>query len=324
VLVDTANEDVILAGTADPNRMGFFLEDLSVVTALINKQTEPLGCSIEPDQQRLLATQRFLSNPDSLKTLSSSPKRFSEQLGQIIGDYDVQVFGLNPRSGTAVALVAADQHMKQVGFGKAKLPLDVRTYFDFLESQNTIPTESLIRWWFAYTEEAITTNPDNTLFRLPENCVRVMSEQQFVTQEGRQASGGNDPAADAFAKEISQKMNRVRDYEPNYSRLCCVFETALALQLTLESTGMNDFRAWFPNICELGQIEQQGALEPRKVAGLVTAQTLKKKKSNVAVISGGVNLQPVQMASRNNWKTTSLLTGSAVPKISEQTAWWWD
>jgi Protein of unknown function (DUF1598) len=307
--------------------MGYFLEDLAIVCALVNKQTAPLGCSIEPKQDRLLAIKNFLAKPDAGSMLSKSPKRFAEQLAELMGDQDVQVFGMNPRCGTAVALVAADEHMKQMGFGKAKLPVKLKTYFDHMDSKNQVSSESMIRWWFAYTDKPITTNESKTLFKLPSDCVCVLSEQQFVTQNGRQPTGNKDLAADAFASEMTAKMNELRNLEQNYSRLCCVFETALALQLALDSTSMADLRPWFPNLVGLGKMDQRKIVEPKSVAGLVTTQTLKKQKVHVAVISGGVTISPTQAAQKSNWEVSSVLNGSAVPnaaKAPESKAWWWD
>ncbi|MFO0942649.1 MAG: DUF1598 domain-containing protein [Pirellulales bacterium] len=327
ILIDQEAEDVILAGPADPNQLGFFLEDLAVVCALVNKQTAPLGCSIEPNQQRLLATQQFLSQPNSAQTLSRSPAKFAEQLGKTIGDYDVEIFGMNPKCGTAVALLAADEQMKMLGFGKVSYPVTVKSYFNHLETQNNVPTESMIRWWFAYNELEISTNATKTLFGLPENCVRVLSEQQFVTKTGRAPTGKNDPAADAFAAEMSDKMNELRNYDANFSRLCCVFESAIALQVALEKAGMADFKPWFPNLVGLGKLDSAKAVEPKTVPGLVTTHFLKKKKTNVAVISGGVTVNPKLALNSDNIKESQLLTGSAVPaksKVPESKAWWWD
>ncbi len=327
ILIDPATEDVILAGPADPNQLGFFLEDLAVVSALVNQQTVPLGCSIEPNQQRLLATQQFLAQPNAAATLSKSPAKFAEQLGKTIGDYNVEIFGMNPRCGTAVALLAADEQMKMLGFGKVSYPVPVKSYFSHLETQNNVPTESMIRWWFAYNDLQIATNSDKTLFGLPESCVRVLSEQQFVTKTGRAPTGKNDPAADAFAAEMSEKMNELRNYDPNFSRLCCVFESAVALQVALDKVGMADFRPWFPNLVGLGKLDSAKAVEPKTVPGLVTTHLLKKKKTNVAVISGGVTVNPKSALKSDNVKVSQLLSGSAVPsksKAAESAAWWWD
>lgn len=326
ILVDLESEDVIVAGPADPNQLGFFLEDLAVVSALVNSQTVPLGCSIEPNQQRLLATQQFLAQPNSAATLSKSPTKFAEQLGKTIGDYNVEIFGMNPKCGTAVALLAADEQMKMIGFGKAS-SAPVRSYFSHLETQNDVPAESMIRWWFAFNELKISTNESKTLFGLPENCVRVLSEQQFVTQTGRAPTGKKDPAADAFAAEMSEKMNDLRNLDPNFSRLCCVFETAIALQVALDKVGMADFRPWFPNLIGLGKLDSATAVEPKTVPGLVTTHVLKKKKTNVAVISGGVTINPKSALKGESIQVSQLLSGSGVPsksKMPKNAAWWWD
>lgn len=329
ILIDAANEDIVLAGPANPDHLGFFLEDLAVICSLMNHQTKPLGCSIEPKQDRLLATQRFLANPDASALLSKSPKRFADQLGEIIGDYDIHVFGINPRCGTAIALVSADEHMKQLGFGKVSLPVKVKSYFDHLESQSTVPAQSIIRWWFAYSDAPIYANSSRTFFSLPQNTVRVMSEQQLVTLTGRKPTGGNDPAADAFAAEISEKMDRLRNYDPNYSRLCCVFETALGLQAALDSAGLSDLSPWFPNLCGLGKADQQNVSEPKTVPGLVTTRMMKKKKTNIAVISGGVTISPTAQKLKNkptNSETSRerLILDKSSKAPESQNSWWWD
>jgi hypothetical protein len=90
---------------------------------------------------------------------------------------------------------------------------------------------------------------------------------------------------------------------------------------------MADFRPWFPNLCGLGKIDQKKVVEPKSVPGLVTTHTLKKKKTNVAVISGGVTISPKEIAEKSNWQATSLLSGTAVPsksKMPVSKAWWWD
>lgn len=327
IMIDRENEDVILAGPADPGQLGFFLEDMAVVSALVNQQTVPLGCSIEPNQQRLLATQQFLSQPNAANLLSRSPAKFAEQLGKTIGDYEVQIFGMNPRCGTAVALLTADEQMKMLGFGKVAYAVPVKSYFSHLESQNRIPAESMIRWWFAYSDLHLSSNSSQTVFGLPESCVRVMSEQQFVTNTGRKPTGKSDPAADAFATEMSEKMNELRDCDPSFSRLCCVFESALALQVALEQVGMADFRPWFPNLVGLGRLDSAQAVEPKTVPGLVTTHVLKKKKTNVAVISGGVTVSPkaaLKSDSVNESQSLAVTASKSSEKPAKSSAWWWD
>ncbi len=65
---------------------------------------------------------------------------------------------MNPGTGTAIALIDADEHMKKVGFGTVRTRTPINSYFDYLDRQDKVPEQSLIRWWFAYGDEAIRVN----------------------------------------------------------------------------------------------------------------------------------------------------------------------
>jgi len=334
VLIDSGNEDVLLAGPANGHQNGFFLEDLALVAGLIHGDTQPFGCSIEPNQKSMLQTQEYISTSQAQKLLSQSPEKFAKRLEQLMGHHDVQVFGMHSKTSTAVALLAADVSMKQLGFGKSELPLQVNTYFDFLERESVIPKQSLVRWWFDYSDRPIASNREQTLFRLPDDCVELYSEQQFLTEHGRQATGQRDAAADAFAVELNEHLVHLRQLEPCYSRMCCVFEAALGLQIARESAGVTNYRGWFPTLCGLGQMEHQFVQEPQLVSGLVATHQSQLSRTNLAVVSGGVQVNPIRMARRDNWRVASHLSGSAVPQLAasqlaasqsqEGVRWWWD
>ena len=116
---DSLSEDVILIGPAEPQAPSMLLEDLAVVCGLIRQDTLPWGCTIEPRHDGLLRAQEYLSAAEASRLLSQSPRQFAARLDQLIGDHEVQVFGIDAGCSTAVALVAADEHMKRVGLGLA-------------------------------------------------------------------------------------------------------------------------------------------------------------------------------------------------------------
>lgn len=330
VKVLPTEEDVLLAGPSGENQFGFYLEDLATVASLIKTQTVPLGCSIEPTDQGLLAVQGLLKERGAVERLSRNPRSFAEQMEDKIGPHNAKLFGL-PACSTAVALLDADEHMKRVGFGRETTVPRIRSYFDFLDEQRTIPAESLIRWWFAFTDDAISVDVNGQLFQLPENCVRVMSEQQWVSQQGgRLPSGAQDPAADKFAGELTDHLQQLRRSELSYARLCGVFEAGLGLQLALETSGMGDLRPWFPTLCQLGDsLTDAPELQmPKTVSGLTAWHKL-KSGTIVAVVSGGVKLDLKQTASRDRWQESTTLANSLIPDKapSKSTAhgnWWWD
>jgi len=329
VLAD--QEDVLIAGPAGENEHGFLLHDLATVAALINNKTVPMGCSIEPSNKGILAAQVLLQERGAIDRLAKNPKLLVQQMQEKIGNHSVSVFGLPAHCSTAVALIDADEHMKRVAFGTVRTFPHVKTYFDFLDEQAAVPNQSLVRWWFAFSDEPIQANAENHMFQLPDNCVCVLSEQQWVSQTAeRSPTGERDPSADKFAKEISSKMPELRKSLPPYARLCGVFESGLALQLALEVNGEPNLRNWFPNLCNLGRqlCEDQTSPSPKSVEGLTTWHRL-RSGTTVAVVSGGVKMDLIATTGRKQWQQAKFLATSAVPNqaavvSTAHSQWWWD
>jgi hypothetical protein len=330
VKIDVAHEDILLAGPANAGELGLTLEDLAVVAASIKRDTVPLGCSIDPSNEGLRAAQAFLARPGVSNQLVSNPKQFATQLQEKVGEHRVTFFGIEPTTGTALALLDADEHMKRVGFGEEKVAAPVKTYFDFVEELQQPPSQSLVRWWFAYSDEEIGVNLSGDVFQLPENVVSVLSEQQLVTAQGRQPTGSNDQAADAFAQSMTENMPELRRTHPSYARLCSVFESALALQLVIEASEQNSLETWFPNLCQFASTSSLAdqAVVPKSVPGLAVTQRL-KSGTVMAVVSGGVTMDPKALAGQSNWRRRDFLAASSVPEVPNRQStaheqWWWD
>ena len=331
VKVLPTEEDILIAGPAGENEHGFLLQDLATVAAMINRQTTPMGCSIEPTNEGILAGQQMLQERGAIDRLARNPKILVEQLQEKIGAHHVSVFGLPPHCSTALALVDADEHMKRVGFGTVKTTPYVKSYFDFLDEQAAVPNQSLVRWWFAFSNEPIRANGANQMFQLPDHVVSVLSEQQWVSQTAQRApTGKHDSSADKFAKELTRNIPELRKTQPTYARLCGVFEAGLALQVALEFNGQENLRGWFPNLCNLGKslCETESAPSPKSVEGLTTWHRL-KSGTIVAVVSGGVKMDLQSVAGRENWADAKFLAASAVPSqvavpSTAHSQWWWD
>ncbi len=329
IAIDVENRDVLLAGpAANGNDNGFLLEDLRTLAALMNKNTAPLGCSLDPNNQGIVEAQKFLSDPNVIAKLGRMPHGVAEQLKAKVGPHSVNVFGIDATSNTALAMVDADEHMKRVGLGLENTMPRIKTYFDHLDRAGKAPTQSLIRWWFAYNPASINVSAANDLFELPESVVAVMSEQQWVNAQGdRQATGANDPAADAFAAEMTAKFRQLCLTEPAYARLEGIFELGLALQISIEATKQNSLAEWFPNLAYREPTSAAQRQAPKSVEG-VTAWDRLKNGTVVAVISGGVKIEPAALASRSNWQSTSVERPAALAAQTAASAtaaqWWWD
>ncbi|MEO8272198.1 MAG: DUF1598 domain-containing protein, partial [Aureliella sp.] len=330
VQVDVANKDVLLAGPAMGGQpgvpQGFYLADLALFVELINSRTTPFGCSIDPTDAGLLAAQDLLKPAGALKRLANNPKKFVGQMQDKIGPHHVRVFGMPANSPAALALVLADEHMKQLGFETAQVPVVIESYFEHLDKQADVPAQSLVRWWFAFANEPVRANAEKNYFQLPQRCVALFSEQQWMSLAGLQPTGEQDAAADAFAKGMTEEMDELREAHPAYARMCALFESALALQLVLEANGQRNLHAWFPNLRQYGQAACDPQMEPKSVTGLTAWHKL-KKRTVVAVVSGGVRIDAKSLASPEHWQPVN--TDLELPPASTRfdavaDHWWWD
>lgn len=345
VRVDPDQAEIWLAGPAAgvdaPVGGGFHLADLALLVNLITRQSPPLGCSIDPTDAGIIAAQQMLTRPGAKSRLAAQPAKFAEQLQQAMGAHEVSVFGMPSGSPAAVALVAADEHMKRIGFGTERTLVPMQSYFDHLDRLADVPEQSLIRWWFAYASQPVRTETvrvelardDNLprfveqhVFQFPEQCVVLLSEQQWVSQQGRQATGKIDPAAEAFAASMTQGLSELRQVHAAYARMCAVFETALALRLAIEASGQDNLHAWLPNLKQVGLENFGPRPEPKTVSGLTAWHKL-KQGITVAAVSGGVQIAPQPLSDPANWQAVMErvdfpLINSSVDR--SRSSWWWD
>ncbi len=331
--LDIANEDILLVGPANiPHAQqtavehGFQLQDLALLTSLVNSRTLPLGCSIDPTDEGIVAATQLVEAAGALKRLSSNPQKFVGQMQEKIGPHHVSIYGMPANSPTALALVVADEHMKKIGFGTAKTNVSIQSYFDHLDRRTDVPQQSLIRWWFTYANAPIGVNAAGDLFQFPKSSVALLSEQQWVSLVGRKATGANDPCADAFAAEMTSKLNELRLEHPAYARMCAIFESALALQVALEATGQTSWEAWFPNLVRAGRWTHEEANTPQTVSGMTAWHKL-TNGTTVAVVSGGVSIHARRPASRERWQEIEMPNDLPAPTTTTSRShenWWWN
>lgn len=326
VLVDRQAQDVILAGPATANMSILELEDLCLLLNVMNDHTSPLGCSLDPSDKGLAAASQFLSHPNTIARLGRSPQIVADQLKKQVGPHQVNVFGIEPRCSTALALVDADELMKRYGLGLSKGKVAVKTYFDHLNRGKSLKPQSLIRWWFAYTDQPIIANTENVLFQMPKQAATVLSQEQWIAASGqREATGKVDPAADAFAKEFTEKFISIAANEPAFARIEGVFELGLALQVAIDGSQQTSLVPWFPNLCHEAKSICLHDRAPTSVEG-VTAYDRLSNGTVVAVISGGVTVDPAAALSNNHAKPAAYLSQPAQLKqaATADDAWWWD
>ncbi len=325
VLVDSEQHDLLVAGPADGNASILDLEDLCLLLNVINDHTSPFGCSLDPSDKGLHAAAAFLQQPNTVLRLGKSPQIVADQLKKQVGPHQVNMFGIEPKCSTALALVNADELMKRYGLGLAKGPIPIKTYFDHLSRAKALKPQSLIRWWFAYTDQPVVANTENVLFHMPKQAVSVLSQEQWIAATGtRQPTGQTDPAAEAFAREFTEKYVQLAASEPAFARVEGIFELGLALQLAISSNHETSLHNWFPHLCHEAHSICLNDRAPAYVEG-VTAHDRLSNGTVVAVISGGVSVDPAAaLAHRQSQPHAYVSKPSQLKSADHNDQWWWD
>ena len=131
VLVYPESGDLVLAGPAGDWKAGeqgrivaadtgepvLRLEDLVLLRHVVAEGDARFGCAITPCQDALARVQAYLDATGKQHLQPGQRKGWLEQLRSELGQQDVEVYGLDPRTRTARTLVEADYHMKLVGMG---------------------------------------------------------------------------------------------------------------------------------------------------------------------------------------------------------------
>lgn len=307
------------------------LDDLVVLLRQARQSMRPFGCSINPRQERLAEAQQFLEESSRRALRPGERNRWLEELRQLVGQQDIEVFGIEPTSHAARVLVEADYRMKLVGIGLEESVLGVPSYLDIVAAQGGVGQMTILRWWFAMNYDAVRANEDRTAFALDGPAVRVMSENEMLAERGqRVATGRSDEASSRFASAFTAHFDALAQKYPVYGELRNVFDLALVARL-LEVERLVDRGGWYVSHFDDPQAYQVAQdVVPRTVESVSNARVIDGRKI-VAVVSGGVWADPAQWVSQKAIRRDSgeeLLRaytyGAPQDKQLSDDRWWWD
>lgn len=269
------------------------LEDLVAVASHVFQGKGALGCSIDPEKEKLLAAQQFIASPSSRKKLLAAPQKWTEQLIDELGPQQVSITGLDDDSPTALALLVADQHMKRIGLGLEAAPKGMRDYFQQIELTGGNTNQSMVRWWFAIASMQIERDRESSVFSIPSESVAVMSDKEFMDHTGKRASSNEkDAAADAFAKEFTKRFAEIEKRYVCYGRLHHIVNLAIAMEIVrTEAESRN--RGTLTGFSD-PEMQYHLRAKPLTVPSVGTHRILAKSgsKQTLVMVSGGVVLNP--------------------------------
>ncbi len=243
VFVDSARNDVLIAGPAGPWRLNTSGTTVNVDTGLPTLKLDDLvaclinafhdggkfGCTIVPKPDALAAAQKFINATAG----GNSGRKWRESLRDAVGKQDIIVHGVSPDSGVAQTIVEADVLMKKIGMGLEPSIDEVPDYFARVKDDpSSAHSQTLIRWWFTMSTDALVKDAHRNVFKIDGNSVKVLSENELLDANGRRVhTGVADDATAGFAADFTEHFESLSLKHPELANLKNVFDLALVANI---------------------------------------------------------------------------------------------
>ena len=340
--------DIVIAGPAGPWKLDqerrpvnvengkpvLQLDDLVVCLRNAWENNGKFGCSITPRKENLAETKKFLA------TSKLKGKRWSEGILEALGKQDIKVFGIDAQTHAARVLVEADYRMKLVGIGLEESIPEVPSYLDRirLTKDGKVPPMDVVRWWFTLNYEDIVSDEDRTTFTFNGTGVKVLSENEFIADNGERIHTGesNDPTA-GFARDFTKHFDELSEKYPVYRQLKNVCDMALVASL-IRQQQLNRKTQWhrtfFSSPRSNGGLTYQVSKgkAATQVDSVVNKKVLRFKKASSTVkhtllgVSGGISCDMHDIVDTEFSKDDGKLAKQAADSKPDATIanWWWD
>jgi len=345
VLVYPETGDIVLAGPAgdwhrnaegrsvsnDSGRPVLQLDDLVVLLRGAYEGDGVFGCSISPREENLARVKQFLEESAKQPLKPTQREAWVKKVRDVVGRQDIKIFGVDPRTRVAQVIVEADYRMKLVGMGLEEGVLGVESYLDSVKpaADGSLPPIDVLRWWFTINYDAVNATEGRNAFELKGQGVKVLSENELLTQRGEQVhTGKSDVLNSRFAESFTKHFGALAAKYPIYSELQNVFDLALvaALIRSEDLAGQTNWHHTYFGDADLFPVELGPA--PKEVESVVNHKVV-NRKNIVLGVSGGVSVDMRSLVKANKIKTDTYgaLKAShqgSEPKKLGNDAWWWD
>jgi hypothetical protein len=344
VLMYPETGDIVLAGPAgdwardaegrmvslDKGRPVLQLDDLVVLLRNAENNKEVIGCSINPREENLARTKAFLDESTKRPLKPGQRDAWLEQLRDTVGKQDIVVFGLDPRTRAARIMVEADYRMKLVGMGLEEGVPGVVSYLSAIPAANgeAVPM-NVLRWWFAVNYDAVQTTEGHDAFEIRGQGVKVLSENELLTERGQRVHTGQADALNRqFTESFTKHFPALAAKYPVYAELRNIFDLALVAAI-VQSQDLPGQAGWHMTYFgDTANCPVELGTAPREVDSVVNHRVINRTQV-VAGVSGGVSCSVKSLAAKDRMvvdtygKLKANLTGSK-PKNLASDSWWWD
>ncbi len=329
IIADREHGDVILAGPAEgfaatpggavvgveSGRPTLLLDDLLVMLRLTSMQ-HTLGCSFDPDRDRLATAQKWFQASPAASSVGNAKKQFAHMAG-LLGNWNVTLFGVPATSHVALRLTDADFQMKRVNLGLRRT--GIRGFKSQLQLMRP-GDNSMRRYWLAPRYEPIERSTDGDVFRLSGPRLQLMSQEELTDAKGNRSEAAfKEVSTEAYTRQFNKHLPELCRRIPAFAALQNVFDLAVTAAL-LRKHKLAQRTGWKPNLLlDSSRLPTCKCTVPTEVPSQLNTR---KAGRDVVMfqMAGGVTLVPA-----NTIESTVRMERN-VPKslMSDSAEWWWD
>jgi hypothetical protein len=332
------SKDIVLAGPAEgwvrdatgrpvgmtTARPVVQLQDLVVALRAFppgGKSTPQIGCSIDPTPEGLAAKDNYQR---SHYPNQNNPGPYAEGLRNSLGMENVRVDGVSPKTHFARVAVEADYRMKLIGIGLEQPPVKLASYVERAKGSSQ---QAMQRWYFVPDYQCVRESGDRLAMELVGDGVKLISEDEFVTQGGqRMAANRADRASHAFVTGFTKKYPELAARSPIYAELRNLIDMVVAAAYIQQQ----DYYAKAGWEMPFFGSEKRFSVEIYDVPRMVepAVNVVWKGTTLMTPIGGGINIRAAEALDSENLlpdkkDAVSKLHAELKPNLAKG-QWWWD
>jgi hypothetical protein len=335
VIVDKANNDILLAGPGEPwtvNEAGavvgqnsgtpvLHLEDFLVAMRSANAARQDFGISvsIDPTERGARTLQNFL------KRLDSFHPDMAQQVAEAYGPQEISLTGVPKDSRYSQILVAADYKMKRLSMGLEQSPIeDFPSMLELARRKDARFTTAAPRFWMECNYEPVAKAEDNSVWQIRGTGVKTLTEDQYFDKDGqRKSKGKTNKFAKAWADGMTDRFDELSNAEPVFRELRNIMDMSVAAAIIEQEGLLTQVDLALDSIA--GQKEQMVSTPVWNVPTTVPAQCsfVRLSRSWIVTASGGVQVDSWSVASNSEVVPAIAKIGTtAMDRTAER--WWWN
>lgn len=292
------------------------LDDLLVMMRL-NSTSTRLGCSFDPDPDRLAQAQAWNRVNSSPASVNVARQRFF-QMAKVLGNWNVTTFGLPASSHAALTTVEADFQMKCITLGLIKPK--IRGFLSHLDMAR--PGENTMRrWWFAPHYELIERSAAGDAFHIAGPRLQLMSQDELVDENGNRSDAAfKEVSTEKYTKLFNKHMAALCQQVPAFAGIQNLFDLAIAEAIIREHK-LDEAVSWKPTLfLDADRLPIQEFTVATDVPSLTNVKTVSRTLL-MGLVGGGVSIVPDRVVIRTNELPPDRLPEFRAPKNA---TWWWD